>query len=386
MKKEGITARIIGTGSYLPKTILTNSELYNLPKIKKNFNIEKAKDKYSGNSNEEIFNDWATQVTGIKQRHVYNNDFNNQPDYIGPIENMGAEAAKQALSQANLSPKDLDFIVAATFTQEQTVPNPACSIGHLIGAKNIPGIHINNACAGFVYGLINAYKEITTRAKNVLVVASEQLTKVTDYTDPKTAVLFADGAGAAILTTDKTGILGFSRSSKYEDKHISLKNEPSKENFVKMGGGPQVLANAVRAMSKETKNALKNANLTLEDIKYIIPHQANKRITKNLAKNLKIPLEKMVSTIETIGNTSGSSVAIALDKLIRGELPNYNIEKGDKIVLTAVGVGYTMGAVVMEIGEIKNYQPKISDKVTLTETESILTPLTPPPNSIITEI
>lgn len=359
------TARITGTGSYLPKKVLTNFDLYKKQKIKKFFNIKEAKEKLQKNlskeeinklnklKNPEIFDAWTIQVTGIKQRHIYTNDFNKDPDFIGPVENMGAEAAKKALQAAQINPQDLDFIIAATFTQEQTIPNPACSIGHLIGADGIPGTHINNACAGFIYGLIQAQKEIQRGAKNVLVVASEYLTKVTGYQDIRTAVLFGDGAGAAVLTADETGILGYSRKSQYEDKHVKLKKIRGKEKLVEISGGPQVLANAVRAMSTQTKKALKNANLTLDDIKYIIPHQANGRITRGLAKNLNIPLEKICNIIKDIGNTSGSSIPIALDKLVRGELPGYKIKKGDNLVLTAIGIGYTMGAVVMEMREMR---------------------------------
>jgi len=163
------TARIIGTGSYLPLKIETNKDLYKNPEIKENFNIEKAKESLEKNlskskisklTNPEIFDYWTKQVAEINQRHIYTNDFNNNPDFIGPVENMGAEASKKALQASQINPKDLDFINLATFTHEQTVPNPACSIGHLIGADGIPGTHINNACAGFIYGLIQPQKEI----------------------------------------------------------------------------------------------------------------------------------------------------------------------------------------------------------------------------------
>ena len=359
-----VTGIVTGTGSYLPKRILTNEDLYRKPGIKRNFDEDAAG---------KPFEPWAMGMTGISQRHVYTDDFMQDPNYIGAVENMAAEAGKRALESAGIQAKDLDHIILASFTQDQTVPNPGCAAGHLIGADGIPATHINNACAGFVYGIIQAQKEIQTGAKNVLVVASEYLTKVTDYQDPKTAVLFADGAGAAVLSAEKigifkrfifkkhrTGILGYSRASDYEGDHIKLENKQGQKNLVTMAGGDDVLKKAVRAMSEQTKNALIDANLNLDDIKYIVPHQANERITKGLAKRLKIPLTKIVDTIENIGNTSGSSVAIALDKLVRGELTNYPLNKGDRILLTAVGVGYTMGAGVMRIGDIEKIRSRIA--------------------------
>lgn len=351
----------IYTGSYLPNGILTNFDLYNMPSITANFDIIKGKESIKKKTNDpneieslsnpEIFDLWAKQVTGISQRRVYANDFKNNLDYIGPAENMGAEAAKRAIESAKINPKELDYIIVSTFTNEQSTPDPACAVGHLIGADGVPAIHTNNACAGFIYGLIQAQKEIQTGAKNILVVASEYLTKVTNYSDPKTAVLFADGAGAMVLTKDTPKILGYSRGTAYESQHIKLenKNDTSHRNVVEMAGGDRLLANAIKAMGDQTKKALENASIPISKIKYIVPHQGNGRMFPGLAKNLKIPLEKIVNSLENIGNTSSSSVAVIFDKLMRGEIPGYEVHKGDKIALTAVGVGYTMGTVILEI-------------------------------------
>lgn len=361
------TARIIGTGSYLPKKCITNKELsYRI----KNFRVDEARKMLSERglnvkdiSDRELFDAWTQQVTGIEKRHIYNKDFDKSENFIGSTENMGAEAAKKALDAAGISAKDLDYIIFSSFTQENDIPNPACSLAHLIGAKEVGALPINTACSGFIDGLIDAYCRIKSgHYKNIIVVASETLTKVTNYKDPKTAILFADGAGAAVLRAEKIGILGriplrffikrfrkgilsFYSESDYSQEHIKLKSRTGK---IEMGGGPRVLKRAVEVMKKAGLNALERAGLKLEDIDYIIPHQANQRITKDLIHRLGISEKKVIETINNLGNTSGVSVAIALDKAVRGEIKNYEIKRGDKLLLTAVGGGYTLAAMVLE--------------------------------------
>jgi len=345
------TARIIGTGSYLPREIVTNKELsYKIRNfraddaekmlLRKGYNVEMMSDR-------ELFDAWVQQVTGIKKRHFYTEDFDKRKGFIGSVENMGAEAAKEALNSAGISAKNLDYIIFSTFTQDLDIPNPACSLSHLIGAESIGGIPINTACSGFIDGLIDAYCRICSGFyKTILVVASERLSKVTNYDDPKTAVLFADGAGAVVLQKSETGILGFYSELDYSQEHIKLKSINYKK--IEMGGGPNVLKRAVEAMEKAGLKALERANLKLEDIDYIIPHQANQRITKSLANKLKIPKSKIIETINNFGNTSGASVAIALDKVIKGEVEGIKIKRGNKILLTSVGGGYTLASIAVE--------------------------------------
>lgn len=343
-----LTARIIGTGSYLPKKCITNKEFYLEKKeIRDSFDIEKVRADYPElKEGVDVFCAWGVDRTGIEKRHIYNEDFNNSENFIGSTENMGAEAAKKALDAAGLSAKDLDYIIFSSFTQENDIPNPACSLAYLIGAKEIGAIPINTACSGFIDGLIDAYCRIKSEHyKNILVVASETLTKVTNYKDPKTAILFADGAGAAVLQAADRGILSFYSESDYSQEHIKLKSRRGK---VKMSGGPRVLKRAVEAMKKAGLKALERANLKLENIDYLIPHQANQRITKDLTHRLGISENKVIETISNLGNTSGVSVAIALDKAVRGEIENRRIKRGDKLLLTAVGGGYTLAAMVLE--------------------------------------
>lgn len=342
------TARIIGTGSYLGKRIVTNRELES--RIK-GFDLDEAKETLSKRgvdvanlSSKDIFDMWAKQVTGIEKRHFYDNDFNNNENYIGDTENMGFEAAKLAIKSANISVKELDYIIFSTFTPEDIIPNPSCSLAGLLNT-NIGAIPINTACSGFIDGLIDAYCRIKSGHYNtILVVAAETLTKKTNYNDPKTSVLFADGAGAVILQAAEKGIISFHTETDYSATHIRLKDG----GLIEMGGGPDVLKKAVNAMKKMALKSLEKSPYNMEDIKYVIPHQANARIIKKLAKSLNLPEGKLCETIEELGNTSGASVAITLDKLIKGKIKGYKVKEGNKLMLTSVGGGYTLASLLME--------------------------------------
>lgn len=352
------TARIIGTGSYLGKRIVTNRELAEKAPDKseanpKGFDIEYWKKKlYEEGVNvdklkrEDLFDDWGKKLTGIEKRHVYDNDFNQPKRFKSSTEYMGAEAAKQALGSASIPATKLDYIIVATFTPDPTIPNAAATIGDLIGAKSYESLTINTACTGFVEGMIQGWRSILCgHYEYVLVVASETLTKKTNYNDAKTAVLFSDGAGAAVLKADNTGILSYFADTEYSKNHITLEEDPG---YIVMEGGSEVLRKAVRAMERAGRKSLEKAKLSLEEISYVIPHQANQRITMGLRDKLKLPEERVIDTIKNFGNTSAASVGITLDKAIRGEVENYKIEKGDKLLLTSVGGGYTLASVLME--------------------------------------
>lgn len=337
-------ARIAGTGSYLPKKRVTNKMLEGMVK---NFDAGRAG---------MPFVQWAEVMTGIKERYYVEDE---------SAETMGAYAGKEAIEAAGMKPEDLDFIIISSFTPSHDVPNLASSISHLIGTKNIGGFLLNTACAGFIYGLSIGYSLITTGVyKRILVVATEVLSRVTDYSDPKTAVLFGDGAGAVVLeASQESGISSpFYLSNEYSP-HFELNNpnmagareiltvegkEYIQRCYVKMPGGPRVLRRAVNAMAEAVMRVLERSPYTLEDIDYIIPHQANKRIINGLIEKLSIDPRKVCTTIEKFGNTSGASVPIALDKMARGQLEGYHLKKGDKIVLTAVGAGYTVAGLVLE--------------------------------------
>lgn len=336
--------KILGTGSYLPKRLVTNEEMESLVE---NFDYEKAGMPFS---------QWVEKVTGIKTRYFVDDE---------DTEFMGAEAAKKAIKASGINAKEIDFIIATSFTPTRDIPNLACTIGHLIGAKTAGGFPLNTACAGFVYGLSIAYALGTADMyKNILVVSSETLSKITNYADPTTAVLFADGAGATVVQAcQEGGVCGKPHLSASFTNHLEFVNsnaiEPStiiehnKKEYIlrstlRMPGGPKVLRRAINGMADALIAALKNSPYSLDDINVIIPHQANSRITSGLIECLGVPKEKVCCVIDTIGNTSGASVAISLDMAIRGKAGNVKIKKGDKVALTAVGGGYSFGSILFE--------------------------------------
>jgi len=336
--------KIVGTGSYLPKHQVSNREI---EKLVRNFDPQKAG---------MPFGKWVKKVTGISTRYFVQDE---------NTESMAASASQRALEAAGINARDLDFIIVSSFTPARDIPNLACSVGNLIGAETAGGFPLNTACAGFIYGLSVAYALIKADVyRNVLVVSSETLSRVTDYGDPTTAVLFADGAGAAILQAAETGGICSPPylASDFTD-HFELKNsdtinpgerlEKQGQEFVPrstihMPGGPRVLKKAVNGMASALFKALEQSPYSLEDLDVIIPHQANRRITYGLIEKLGVPKEKVCRIIDMIGNTSGASVAISLDMVIRGEAGDARLKPGDKVGLTAIGGGYSLGAIVFE--------------------------------------
>lgn len=337
------SAKIVGTGSYLPKRQLTNEEL---EKLVRNFDPQKAKMPFA---------QWVEQLTGVKTRYFVEDE---------DTEGMAYLASRRALEAARMEAAGLDFIIASSFTPTKDIPNLACSIGHLLGAEDVGGFPLNAACAGFVYALSCAYALIKSGVyRNILVVSSETLSRVTDYGDPTTAVLFADGAGAVILqASDEEGICGLPYLSSSFTEHFNLDNsdvaEPQKiveydgaeflpRSFLHMPGGPQVLRRAVNGMAEALLKALERSPYRLNDLDVIIPHQANRRITSGLIEKLGVPKEKVCRVIELTGNTSGASIVISLDLAVRGQAGAVQIHPGDLVGLTAIGGGYSMGAIIL---------------------------------------
>jgi len=337
-------ARIVGTGSYLPKRQVGNEEM---EKLVRNFDPERAGMPFA---------QWVEQVTGIKTRYFVEDE---------DTETMAAQASHRALEAAQIKAKDIDFIIVSSFTPTRDVPNLACSLASLIGARDTGGFPLNTACAGFIYGLSIGYALISSGIyRNILVVSSEMLSRVTDYGDPATAVLFADGAGAAVLqAAEKGGISSFPYLASEFTDHFELKNANSSraeeikeingEEFLPratlhMPGGPRVLRKAVNGMAEALFKVLEQSPYKLEDLDMIIPHQANRRITYGLIDKLGVPKEKVCRVIDLIGNTSGASVAISLDMAIRGAAGDLKIKRGDKVGLTAIGGGYSVAAIVFE--------------------------------------
>jgi 3-oxoacyl-[acyl-carrier-protein] synthase-3 len=337
-------ARIAGTGSYLPKRQISNEEI---EKMVNNFDVQRAG---------MPFTQWVEKVTGIKTRYFVEDE---------DAETMAAQASLAALTAAKMKASELDFIIAASFTPTRDIPNLACTLGHLIGAENIGGFPLNTACAGFVYALSVGYALIRADMyRNILVVSTEVLSRITDYSDPTTAVLFADGAGAVILqATEKGGICSQPYLSSHFTEHFDLKNAdgcPAQDiqclqsqqfvprSTIHMPGGPRVLRRAVNGMAEALQKALKISPYRLEDLDLIIPHQANRRITYGLIEKLGVAKEKVCRVIDMIGNTSGASVAISLDMVVKGKVKDFKIEPGDKIGLTSIGGGYSIGAIIFE--------------------------------------
>lgn len=337
-------AKIVGTGSYLPKRKVSNEQI---EMMVQNFDSQRAG---------MPFTQWVEQLTGIKTRYFVEDE---------DTETMAVYASRRAIEAAGMDAGDLDFIIVSSFTPTNDMPNLACSLGHLIGAEKLGGFPLNTACAGFVYALSMGYALIKSEIyKNVLVVSSETLSRVTDYGDPTTAVLFADGAGAVILqASEKAGICSPPYLGSNFTNHFELKNSNTVKSqdlidvqgrkfaphgTIHMPGGPQVLRRAVSGMANALLKALESSPYKLEDLDVIIPHQANRRITHSLIERLGVTKGKVCRIIGMIGNTSGASVAISLDMAVRGEAGDVQIKPGDKVGLTAIGGGYSVGAIVFE--------------------------------------
>jgi 3-oxoacyl-[acyl-carrier-protein] synthase III len=323
-------ARIVGTGSYLPAKIVTNEQL------------EKLVDTSS---------EWIVQRTGIRSRHLL--EESEIPS------DMGIEAGKQALVAANVSPEQVDLLLVATNFPDMICPGSAPFIADGLGLGSAPFFDLKAGCTGFVYGVAVANGLIESGMfPRVLVVGIEALSRVTDWTDRRTCVLFGDGAGAALLETGTktSGILG---SALYGDASKAMfLNMPAGgtrcpassetlsqgDHFLKMEGAG-VFRNAAPMMEKATLAALDNANLSLADVDWIIPHQANQRIIDALVRKLDVSEDRVIVNLDRVANTSTASIPIALDEEIRSG----KIQPDDVIVMTAFGAGVTYGAVVLKV-------------------------------------
>jgi len=319
---------ILGTGHYVPDKILTNADL------------EKMVD---------TTDEWITQRSGIKERHI--------SDDKTPTSKLCIEAARQAMEASKVKPEELDFIVVGTVTPDMMFPSTACLVQAALGAKNAAAFDLSAGCTGFIYGLEMARSLITADPKRkVLVVGAEELTKITDWTDRSTCVLFGDGAGAAVLgaVEEDRGILstylgadGNLGDLLYMPGGGSLnpatqKTVEEKMHFIKMAGN-KVFPHAVRNMLEAATKTLESAGVSKEQIKMLIPHQANVRIIEAIAERLDAGSEKIYINIQKYGNTSAASIPIALDEAVR----DGKIKKDDLVLLVAFGAGFTWGAVLI---------------------------------------
>jgi 3-oxoacyl-[acyl-carrier-protein] synthase-3 len=321
-------AKIIGTGSFLPKKVLSNIDL------------EKMVD---------TTDEWITTRTGMKERRIAEKEEHTSL--------MGAYAAIKALEAAKLHPNSIDLILFATITPDFTFPSSACLVQTQIGAVNAAAFDLQAACTGYLYALSMAKAYIESGLyENILVIASEKLSSIVNYEDRSTSILFGDGAASCVVSKHGHGL---------EIDHVSLgadgqqaellmmpaggsrnpatiETVQNKQHYLSMDG-KEVFKHAVRRMEQACLLSLEKAGLTEQDVHYLIPHQANIRIIEALAKRFDLPMERVYVTIHKYGNTSASSLGIALDEFLR----QGQIEKGQHLMLTAFGAGLTWGACVL---------------------------------------
>lgn len=319
--------RVVGFGHYCPKNIVSNKDLENIV---------------------DTTDEWIIKRTGIKERRVSTGE--------GTVE-LAYKAALSALENSNCNKDDIDLIILATTSPDRIMPSTACSVQGLLGCKNAAAFDISAACSGFVYSLIVASSLLkATDKKRALVIGSEVLSRIVDWNDRSTCVLFGDGAGAAVIEISKEdrilstcfsadGTLGekslvagelelnspFISEVKIENKYLSMK-------------GVEVFKFAVSILPEVVNELLEKANEDIANIKYIVPHQANLRIIDEAARRLKIDKEKFYVNVDKYGNTSGASIPIALSEMYEKGL----IKRGDKIILAAFGGGLTWAGTLIK--------------------------------------
>lgn len=298
----------------------------------------------------ETSDEWIVTRTGMKERRIAGDD-----EYTST---MGTKASLVAIADAGLKPEQIDFILVATLTPDYTFPSTACLIQSAIGAKKAAGADIQAACTGFLYLLSMAKSFVESGAyKNVLVIAAEKLSTITNYKDRSTCILFGDGAAACVVSAEGKGLtiesIQLGADGEQSDLIImpaggsrmpaSLETVADGGHYIKMAGN-EVFKHAVRRMETACKECLEEAGLAETEISWLIPHQANMRIIDAIAKRFEhLPPERIFKTVQKYGNTSASSVGIALDELLRSG----PLKSGEKILLTAFGAGLTWGAGVL---------------------------------------
>jgi len=305
-------AGILGVGSYLPNKVVDN------------FHFEKIMD---------TSDEWIKTRTGISERRM--------ADENETTSDLSTKAALNAIKCANLTPQDIDLIIVATATPEMAFPATACLVQENIGATNAAAFDISVACSGFIYGITIAKQFIETKMyKNILVIGAEVLSRVLDYNDRSTAILFGDGAGAVVIgNVDEGGILSTYIGSDGKGKDVLTL--PVGDS-IKMSGS-DVYKFAVRIMGEASLKALQMANLDATEIDCLIPHQANIRIIEASAKRLNLDMDKVYVNLNKYGNMSAASIPVALDEAYR----QGKIDKGDNVVLVGFGGGLTWGASVI---------------------------------------
>jgi 3-oxoacyl-[acyl-carrier-protein] synthase-3 len=320
-------SRITGTGSYLPPRRVSNQDLA----------AELAA------RGVETSDDWIVERTGIRARHFAAPDVSSS--------DLGVEAARRALESAGIAAAEIDLIIVATSTPDMVFPSAACILQNKLGVAGCAAFDVQAVCSGFVYALTVADSMIKTGAANkALVIGAEVFSRILDFTDRTTCVLFGDGAGAVVLEASETpGILASDLHA--DGKHVGILCVPGTVSGGKVSGDPllkmdgqAVFKLAVGVLEDAARATLEKAGRSASDIDWLIPHQANIRIMQGTAKKLKLPLDKLVVTVDEHGNTSAASIPLALDAAVRSG----KIRRGDTLMLEGVGGGFTWGAVLLD--------------------------------------
>lgn len=325
-------ARIVGTGSYLPKQVLTNKDLENIV---------------------DTTDEWITRRSGISERRICSITEKESTTY------MATRAAWQAMEMAGVSSESLDMIVMGTLTADRQTPSGACMVQEALDARNAAAFDVSAGCSGFLYALTTVDNAIRCRTcRTALVLGAERLSSIVNWEDRNTCVLLADGAGAVVVSSSSNGegILTCQVKSdgRYWDLLYSsygnhfripeILGDIDVKPFYLTMDGHRLFKMAINSMSAITETALKESNLTSDDIDLVIPHQANIRIIQGLAKSLNVPMSKVYTNIDRCGNTSSATIPIALDEANREGL----LKKGDNVLMVSFGSGLTWGASILK--------------------------------------
>jgi 3-oxoacyl-[acyl-carrier-protein] synthase-3 len=325
-------ARISSLATYVPPRVLTNADL------------EKMVD-----TNDE----WILQRTGIRERHLV--------DPGVATSDLAAEASREAIRRAGLTPSDIDFIVVGTTTPDMLFPSTACLLQAKIGATNAWGYDLFAACSGFTYALTTAAQFVTSGAsKRALVVGADVMSSIIDYTDRATCVIFGDGAGAAVIEASDDPDVGIIEFENYVDgnggpalcmpaggslRPASIETVTQRMHYVKQDG-QTVFRFAVRNTEEACRRILTRNKVQPSEIDLLVSHQANRRIIQSAAEKLELPLEKVIINIEKFGNTTAATIPLALNDAVQ----NCRLKRGDLVLLVSVGAGFTVGSVLLRWG------------------------------------
>jgi len=317
-------AKITGTGSFLPEKILTNKDLESFV---------------------DTTDEWIFARTGIKQRHIAAED--------ETASSLAEVAARRALAAANVNAEEIDLIIVGTSSPDRIFPSTACLVQHKLGISDCAAFDVQAACSGFIYALGTAHQFIKAGgAKKALIIGSEVNSRILNWQDRSTCVIFGDGAGAVVVeASDEKGILSTHLHSdgQYQDllyinNPINSQKDDLEKAYMHMAGN-DVYKVAVKTLGRIVDETLEANNLAKSDIDWLVPHQANIRIINSVAKKLQMPLEQVVLTIENQGNTSAASIPLALDEAVR----DGRIKKGHTVLMEAFGGGFVWGSALVKM-------------------------------------